>query len=155
MSSGVASKRDGPKGSLAFLIVILVSLCGFDGYSLYMLLLPWLPWIQATMNTFHVFAFPWLAGFRWALFLFGLLLIPSSIIFRPLNTAVLTLMFAYALDEESGFELPARLPKEHRDIIKDTLAEKEASREEEVARGEVPPANGKSCLIQLIRRRVK
>ena len=53
--------------------------------------------------------------------------IPSYFIFRPLNTAYTTFMFCYALDEESRFKLPSRLPKEYRDVIEAAQAEFEAS----------------------------
>jgi hypothetical protein len=53
--------------------------------------------------------------------------IPSYFIFRPLNTAYRTFMFAYALDEEGGFKLPSRLPKEYRDTIEEAQSEWEAS----------------------------
>jgi hypothetical protein len=36
-------------------------------------------------------------------------------------------MFSYALDEESGFTLPSRLPKAYRDTIEEAQAEWEAS----------------------------
>jgi hypothetical protein len=53
--------------------------------------------------------------------------IPSYFLFRPLNTAYRTFMFSYALDEESGFSLPSRLPKAYRDTIEDAQAQWEAS----------------------------
>ncbi len=53
--------------------------------------------------------------------------IPSYFVFRPLNTAYNTFMFCYALDEESRFKLPSRLPKEYRDVIEAAQAEFEAS----------------------------
>lgn len=53
--------------------------------------------------------------------------IPSYFIFRPLNTAYRTFMFSYALDEESAFSLPSRLPKAYRDNIEEAQAEWEAS----------------------------
>ncbi|MHA2314951.1 MAG: hypothetical protein ACXACF_06650 [Candidatus Hermodarchaeia archaeon] len=56
--------------------------------------------------------------------------IPSYFIFRPLNTAYKTFMFSYALDEESGFTLPSRLPKAYRDTIEEAQSEWEASGKE-------------------------
>jgi hypothetical protein len=53
--------------------------------------------------------------------------IPSYFVFRPLNTAYNTFMFCYALDEESRFKLPSRLPKAYRDIIEEAQAEFKAS----------------------------
>lgn len=56
--------------------------------------------------------------------------VPSYFIFRPLNTAYRTFMFSYALDEESNFTLPSRLPKAYRDTIEEAQAEWEASGKE-------------------------
>jgi hypothetical protein len=39
-------------------------------------------------------------------------------------------MFSYALDEESGFTLPSRLPKAYRDTIEEAQSEWEASGKE-------------------------
>jgi len=44
--------------------------------------------------------------------------IPTFFIFRPMKTAYLTFIFAYAQDEESGFKLPTRMPAELRGDLK-------------------------------------
>lgn len=63
--------------------------------------------------------------------------VPSYFVFHPLNTAYRTFMFSYALDEESNFTLPSRLPKVYRDTIEDAQAEWEASGKKR--RLEAPP----------------
>ncbi len=68
-----------------------------------------------------------LFGIVFAIFFMLFAAIPSYFIFRPLNTAYNTFMFAYALDEESGFTLPSRLPKAYRDTIEQAQSEWEAS----------------------------
>lgn len=85
------------------------------------------------------FAFGFILGFVFGLFdplILGIIFaivflifaaIPSYFVFRPLNTAYNTFMFCYALDEESRFKLPSRLPKEYRDVIEAAQAEFEAS----------------------------
>ncbi len=45
--------------------------------------------------------------------------IPTFFIFRPMKTAYLTFVFAYAQDEESGFNLPTRMPANLRSDLKD------------------------------------
>ncbi len=62
-------------------------------------------------------------GIIFAIFFMIFAAIPSYFIFRPLNTAYRTFMFAYALDEESGFKLPSRLPKAYADTIEEAQAE--------------------------------
>ena len=72
----------------------------------------------------------WLALFISIVFAIVFMLfagIPSYFVFRPLNTAYRTFMFSYALDEESNFTLPSRLPKAYRDTIETAQAEWEAS----------------------------
>ena len=44
---------------------------------------------------------------------------PTFFIFRPMKTAYLTFVFAYAQDEESGFKLPIRMPAELRGDMKE------------------------------------
>lgn len=65
-------------------------------------------------------------GVGWALAILlpvGLMLIfaniPTFFIFRPMKTAYLTFIFAYAQDEEKGHSLPTRMPAELRDGIRD------------------------------------
>ncbi|NPE07132.1 MAG: hypothetical protein GNW80_02525 [Asgard group archaeon] len=45
--------------------------------------------------------------------------IPTFFIFRPMKTAYLTFVFAYAQDEETRFSLPTRMPKDLRGELKD------------------------------------
>ena len=45
--------------------------------------------------------------------------IPTFFIFRPMKTAYLTFIFAYAQDEEKNFSLPTRMPAELRGDIKE------------------------------------
>jgi hypothetical protein len=45
--------------------------------------------------------------------------VPTFFIFRPMKTAYLTFIFAYAQDEETSFRLPTRMPKELRGDIRD------------------------------------
>lgn len=45
--------------------------------------------------------------------------IPTFFIFRPMKTAYLTFIFAYAQDEESNFSLPTRMPAELRGDMKE------------------------------------
>jgi hypothetical protein len=45
--------------------------------------------------------------------------VPTFFIFRPMKTAYLTFVFAYAQDEEKGFKLPTRMPAELRGDMKD------------------------------------
>ncbi|MFX1566351.1 MAG: hypothetical protein ACFFCH_10210 [Promethearchaeota archaeon] len=71
--------------------------------------------------------FALIAGIIFAIFFTIFASVPSYFIFRPLNTAYRTFMFSYALDEESGFTLPSRLPKAYRDTIEEAQAEWEAS----------------------------
>ncbi len=68
-----------------------------------------------------------IAGIIFAIFFSIFASVPSYFIFRPLNTAYRTFMFSYALDEESSFTLPSRLPKAYRDTIEDAQADWEAS----------------------------
>lgn len=89
MSSGVEAKRGSSKGALAVLLIALVGLYGFGGYNLYILILPWLPTIQTLINSILAFAFPWLAGYWWAIFLFVLLLVVFGFVFAY---AILRLM---------------------------------------------------------------
>ncbi len=45
--------------------------------------------------------------------------IPTFFIFRPMKTAYLTFVFAYAQDEETRFSLPTRMPKDLRGELKE------------------------------------
>lgn len=45
--------------------------------------------------------------------------VPTFFLFRPMKTAYLTFVFAYAQDEESGFKLPTRMPRELRGDLKE------------------------------------
>jgi hypothetical protein len=85
MTSEVETKRGGSKGALAVLIIALVGLYGFGGYNLFLLISPWLPTIQVLITDILTFAFPWLASYWWAIFLFVFLLV------------VLGFVFAYAI----------------------------------------------------------
>jgi hypothetical protein len=82
--------------------------------------------------------FALIAGIIFAVFFSIFASVPSYFIFRPLNTAYRTFMFAYALDEESNFTLPSRLPKAYRDTIEEAQAEWEASGKERFM--EEPPS---------------
>jgi hypothetical protein len=84
MSSGVEEKRGGSKGPLALLIIALVGLYGFGGYNLLILITPWLPTIEALLNAVLVLAFPWIAGYWWAIFLFVALLVVFGFVFAYL-----------------------------------------------------------------------
>jgi hypothetical protein len=84
MSSEVEVKRGGSKGPLALLIIALVGLYGFGGYNLGILIAPWLPTIEAMLNAVLVLAFPWIAGYWWAIFLFVALLVVSGFVFAYL-----------------------------------------------------------------------
>ncbi|MFX0170201.1 MAG: DUF6159 family protein [Candidatus Hodarchaeota archaeon] len=68
-----------------------------------------------------------IAGIVFAILFIVFAAIPSYFIFRPLNTAYNTFMYAYAMDEESQFSLPSRLPKAYADTIEAAQAEWEAS----------------------------
>ncbi len=54
--------------------------------------------------------------------------LPTFFIFRPMKTAYLTFVFAYAQDEESGFKLPTRMPAELRGDMKEARAEMDTSK---------------------------
>ncbi|MBN1329087.1 MAG: hypothetical protein JXA54_06400 [Candidatus Heimdallarchaeota archaeon] len=54
--------------------------------------------------------------------------IPTFFIFRPMKTAYLTFVFAYAQDEESGFKLPTRMPAELRGDMKEARNEMDTSK---------------------------
>ncbi|HUT81207.1 MAG TPA: DUF6159 family protein [Candidatus Bathyarchaeia archaeon] len=54
--------------------------------------------------------------------------IPTFFIFRPMKTAYLTFVFAYAQDEESGFKLPTRMPAELRGDMKEARSEMDTSK---------------------------
>ena len=82
--------------------------------------------------------FALLAGIIFAIVFSIFASVPSYFIFRPLNTAYRTFMFSYALDEESGFKHPSRLPKAYRDTIESAQAEWEASGKDRFM--EEPPA---------------
>ena len=84
MSSEVEAKRGGSKGPLALLIIALVGLYGFGGYSLLILITPWLPTIETLLNAVLVLAFPWIAGYWWAIFLFITLLVVFGFVFAYL-----------------------------------------------------------------------
>ncbi|MDO8056373.1 MAG: hypothetical protein Q6361_05880 [Candidatus Hermodarchaeota archaeon] len=71
--------------------------------------------------------FSLIAGIIFAILFVIFAAIPSYFIFRPLNTAYNTFMYAYAMDEESNFSLPSRLPKAYADTIEAAQAEWEAS----------------------------
>lgn len=87
---------------------------------------------------FTDYSFALIVGIIFAILFMIFAAIPSYFIFRPLNTAYRTFMFAYALDEESGFKLPSRLPKAYADTIEEAQAEWEAKH---VDRGvEEPPS---------------
>ncbi|MBD3192010.1 MAG: hypothetical protein GF308_15290 [Candidatus Heimdallarchaeota archaeon] len=45
--------------------------------------------------------------------------VPTFFIFRPMKTAYLTFVFAYAQDEETSFKLPTRMPRELRGDLKE------------------------------------
>ncbi|MBK5112862.1 MAG: hypothetical protein KGD59_14190 [Candidatus Heimdallarchaeota archaeon] len=57
--------------------------------------------------------------------------IPTFFIFRPMKTAYLTFVFAYAQDEETGFSLPTRMPKDLQGELKD--ARKSSNKERSIA----------------------
>lgn len=57
--------------------------------------------------------------------------IPTFFIFRPMKTAYLTFVFAYAQDEETSFSLPTRMPKHLRGELKD--ARKSLNKERSIA----------------------
>jgi len=57
--------------------------------------------------------------------------IPTFFIFRPMKTAYLTFVFAYAQDEETRFSLPTRMPKELQGELKD--ARSSANKERSIA----------------------
>jgi hypothetical protein len=84
MSSGVEVKRGGSKGPLALLIIALVGLYGFGGYNLLILITPWLPTIDALLDAVLLLAFPWIAGYWWAIFLFIALLVVFGFVFAYL-----------------------------------------------------------------------
>ncbi|MHA1221230.1 MAG: hypothetical protein ACTSQB_05810, partial [Candidatus Heimdallarchaeota archaeon] len=54
--------------------------------------------------------------------------IPTFFIFRPMKTAYLTFIFAYAQDEESSHKLKTRMPKELRDGLKEAKKEMDTKR---------------------------
>ncbi|NHJ88067.1 MAG: CTL/SLC44 family protein [Asgard group archaeon] len=54
--------------------------------------------------------------------------IPTFFIFRPMKTAYLTFVFAYAQDEEEGFRLPTRMPAELRGDMKDARSTMDTSK---------------------------
>lgn len=58
--------------------------------------------------------------------------VPTFFIFRPMKTAYLTFIFAYAQDEEKNFSLPTRMPAELRGDIKE--AEKTLNPDKSIAR---------------------
>lgn len=57
--------------------------------------------------------------------------IPTFFIFRPMKTAYLTFVFAYAQDEETRFSLPTRMPKALQGELKD--ARKSSNKERSIA----------------------
>ena len=54
--------------------------------------------------------------------------IPTFFIFRPMKTAYLTFIFAYAQDEESGFKLPTRMPASLRGDLKSVRSTMDTSK---------------------------
>ncbi len=57
--------------------------------------------------------------------------IPTFFIFRPMKTAYLTFVFAYAQDEETSFSLPTRMPKELQGELKN--ARQSANKDRSIA----------------------
>ncbi len=54
--------------------------------------------------------------------------VPTFFIFRPMKTAYLTFIFAYAQDEESGFKLPTRMPATLRGDLKSVRSTMDTSK---------------------------
>lgn len=105
-------------GILQFIAFFIYAVIG----ALLGIVLDFLPSINLDPSVAYPVAILALVIFAW---------VPTFFIFRPMKTAYLTFVFAYAQDEETRFSLPTRMPKALQGELKD--AKRSANKERSIA----------------------